>query len=60
MKKTVVVKRCGKFIDVFTGKGWENWSRFENTGKGLKLVSGSPVSEEAFKLVKMEAKKCVI
>ena len=38
-----------KFIDVFTGKGWDNYSRFEHMGKYLKLVKGVGVSDEEYK-----------
>lgn len=36
-------------VDVFTGKGWENWTRFERQGKHLKMVGGQPVSEAEYK-----------
>lgn len=43
----------GKKVDVFTGKGWGNWTRFEVTrsnGKAfLKKVAGQPMSNEDFK-----------
>lgn len=40
-------------IDVFTGKGWTNWSRFEvsmQQGKfRLKLIKGVPMIREEFR-----------
>lgn len=39
-------------IDVFTGKGWSNWTRFEVSHKHnklfLKMVKGTPMSKEDF------------
>lgn len=39
-------------LDVFTGQGWNNWSRFEATmNKGkifLKLVKGTPMAKDDF------------
>lgn len=35
-------------IDVFTGEGWENWSRFKLTKHGPKLISGQKLSNENF------------
>jgi hypothetical protein len=41
-------------IDVFTGNGWESWSRFLNTGTYLKLIKGSGVSDSVYaQLMKM-------
>ncbi len=31
-------------IDVFTGEGWDNWSRWEKSKSGfLKQIGGKPV-----------------
>lgn len=39
-------------VDVFTGLGWSNWSRFEVEFKSkrlmLKLVKGQPMKKEDF------------
>jgi hypothetical protein len=35
-------------VDVFTGDGWTNWSRFHNTGNYLKLVKGKGVNDEVY------------
>lgn len=38
-----------KMFDVFTGKGWDNWSRFrKEDGNKLKLIKGSPLSKQDF------------
>lgn len=39
-------------VDVFVGLGWKNWSRFEKTDKGPKLVKGFPVTKEQYKEIK--------
>lgn len=49
----IVKKLNDKTIDVFVGKGWNNWSRFNiEYQKGrmlLKLIKGSPMRNEDFK-----------
>ena len=41
MKKIYINKHL---VDVFTGDGWENWSRWEKSKTGfLKQVGGSPI-----------------
>lgn len=48
-------------IDVFTGKGWDNWTRFEVSHKHgrlfLKMVKGTPMSKEDFKKLYEELNK---
>ena len=49
----IVVKQASDtVVDVFTGKGWSNWTRFEVQHKQgklhLRLVKGSPMSKEDF------------
>lgn len=40
-------------VDVFTGpSGWDNWSRFQKTAKGPKLVSGAGVTQPEYQEVK--------
>jgi hypothetical protein len=39
-------------VDVFTDKGWDNWSRFEKRGKHLALVGGQPVSDGVYELLR--------
>lgn len=39
-------------VDVFTGDGWSNWSRFQKTAKGPKLVSGAGVTQPEYQEVK--------
>ena len=39
-------------VDVFTGNGWDNWSRFQKTAKGPKLVSGAGVTQQEYQEVK--------
>jgi hypothetical protein len=41
-------------VDVFTGKGWENWSRFQLQGKQLKLIKGQPLSKEDYTKLRAE------
>jgi hypothetical protein len=49
----IVVKQLTKTtVDVFTGNGWENWSRFERTNKGPMLIAGQSVSPEEYQEVK--------
>ena len=46
----VILPLNHRTVDVFTGKGWDNWSRFEitpsmnpNRDKYLKLVAGQNI-----------------
>jgi hypothetical protein len=44
------IRYVGKgLVDVFTGKGWNNWSRFELKDRKIVLVKGQPVSKEVYK-----------
>lgn len=48
------LKRVGEnMLDVFTGKGWTQWSRFEvsfnHNRLNLKLIKGSPMSKADFR-----------
>ena len=36
-------------VDVFTGRGWKNWSRFQIEGNKLVLKKGSPVDKQVYK-----------
>lgn len=36
-------------VDVFTGMGWTNWSRFKIEDRKIVLVKGQPVSKEVYK-----------
>lgn len=38
-----IIKITESLFDVFTGDGWENWSRFKKQGKILRLVGGAPL-----------------
>lgn len=41
-------------VDVFTGKGWDNWTRFETNGRSLKMVAGTRVTKDEYsKLMEM-------
>jgi hypothetical protein len=58
----MLVKKVNeKTLDVFVGKGWTGWSRFEaafNHGKLLlRLVKGSPMRKEDFKQLYEELNK---
>lgn len=44
----VVVLPITRGLDVFTGKGWDQWSRFDTSGGFPKLVKGMIVSEQAY------------
>lgn len=62
MANNIVVKKADeKTLDVFTGKGWVNWSRFEvhfNHNKlGLKLIKGTPMRKEDYKQLYKELSK---
>lgn len=35
-------------FDVFTGEGWENWTRFKRVNGRLNLVGGTAVSKELY------------
>lgn len=35
-------------VDVFFGKGWGKWSRFQKQGRVLKLVKGENISHEQY------------
>lgn len=52
--EVVVLPVDKKVIDVFTGNGWEDWSRFYYTGNYLKLIKGKGVSDDTYaKLMEM-------
>jgi hypothetical protein len=48
-------------IDVFTGNGWNNWSRFEvsyrSSRLSLKLVKGQPMKKEEYSKLYEELNK---
>lgn len=53
----MLIKFCGKnLFDVFCGKGWDNWTRFEvvanNNRRLLKFVSGASVPEEEMRAIR--------
>ena len=35
-------------VDVFTGQGWENWSRFEKKGSLYRLLAGKPLTPQEY------------
>lgn len=35
-------------VDVFRGRGWENWSRFEKVGNHFKMISGAPLTTQEY------------
>jgi hypothetical protein len=43
-------------LDVFVDLGWENWSRFDISGKAPKLIKGNPLSTENYSGVFQYAK----
>ena len=47
----VVMLPLPKGLDVFTGKGWEQWSRFDCANGYPKLVAGKIISEQAYSKV---------
>jgi hypothetical protein len=53
-----VKKLNEKTIDVFSGIGWNNWSRFdvafEKGRLSLKLVKGKPMTKEDFRTLYQE------
>jgi len=56
---TFTVKTYNNFIDVFTGEGWENHTRFQQQNKMLKFVSGKTLNTKDFKKLKQELKSNV-
>ena len=54
----IVIRRAGKFVDVFHGvEGWEIWTRFVvqttlSKKKILKFVAGSTLNPDQFHFVK--------
>lgn len=44
-------------VDVFTGNGWENWSRFDLSQGFPKLVSGNALPDEEYKEVLKHGKR---
>jgi hypothetical protein len=61
MPSILVKKASETVLDVFTGKGWSNWSRFDlihEKGRPiLKLIKGKPMSKEDFKQLYSEVCK---
>ena len=35
-------------VDVFFGKGWDHWSRFEKRGKNLVHVAGARITYQQY------------
>ena len=52
MLSQVQLKAYNKFIDVFTGEGWYNHTRFTVHNKVLKFVSGKTLTKHEFLQVK--------
>lgn len=53
LKGEIVILPVTKWVfDCFTGKGWENHSRFHLFKGHLKLVSGQPVTEGEYNTLK--------
>ena len=58
----IVIKKANeKTLDVFTGIGWNNWSRFmvdfQKGRLSLKLIKGQPMRKEAFQQLYQELNK---
>lgn len=53
----ITIKQINNIIDVFTGKGWYNHTRFLKTNKNLSFVSGKTLTKEEFLTLKQELKK---
>lgn len=50
LKGDIVVLPVDKWkVDVFTGQGWDNHSRFQIFKGHLKLIGGSPVTDSEYK-----------
>ena len=46
-------------LDIFTGDGWENHTRFQLKNRALSFVSGKTLTKEEFLQVKQEVKQNV-
>lgn len=49
--EVMVLPRTKWIVDVFTGKGWDNYSCFRIYKGSLKLVGGMPITEEEYKIL---------
>jgi hypothetical protein len=50
----VVLPVTQTVVDVFVGKGWDNWTRFEKSGRILKKLAGQSVTDAEYsKLMEM-------
>jgi hypothetical protein len=47
----VVILPITNGVDVFTGKGWDQWTRFETKGGYPKLIAGVALSDKQYGLV---------
>lgn len=49
----IAILPVSKFtFDVFTGTGFENWTRFQAVKGHLKMVGGNSVSDSEYKTIK--------
>lgn len=44
----IVILPVSHGVDVFTGKGWSQWTRFDTSQGFPKLVAGVPLSEDDY------------
>lgn len=35
-------------VDVFSGMGWENWTRFQKQGSHFKMLAGQPLTTKEY------------
>lgn len=41
-----------ELFDIFTGKGWDNWTRFHKTKGALRMVAGEAITDEQYKVLR--------
>ena len=49
-----IKKVSPNLFDLFVGKGWDNWSRFQADDKGIvSLVKGKPLSKQIVDFIRV-------
>lgn len=51
----IVLPVDSEIVDVFTGNGWDNWTRLRKDGSAFKIERGAGLNREQFK----DFMKCV-
>ncbi len=54
----VVKGGTSNVVDVFVGKGWERWTRFQVIKGHPKMLAGQPLTSEDYEELRKVVKSC--